>query len=154
MILCVYLLILSKFILFKYLSIPDIVDHFAFRYGGANWSSHNVIPFKTIGEYLMGADHLNLNIRISNLLGNVIGFIPFGFILPLWSSRFRGLKQTAVATFCLSLVFELLQLVFRFGSFDVDDLILNTLGGMLGCLAVKLVSMMLKPGRERWRHPA
>ncbi|GGM43440.1 hypothetical protein GCM10011351_31780 [Paraliobacillus quinghaiensis] len=129
--LCLYLLVLSKLILFKYLSIPDIINHFTFSYyDGYYWNNHNFIPFKTIIYYLFLAD-INFNIRVENLAGNIIGFAPFGFILPLLSKRFR-LKKVTIATFCLSLTFELIQFVFKFGSFDVDDLILNTLGGMLG----------------------
>ena len=86
----------------------------------------NFIPFKTIIYYLFLAD-INLNIRVENLVGNMIGFSPFGFILPLFSKKFRSFKRVVIATICLSLTFELIQLVFKFGSFDVDDLILNTL---------------------------
>ena len=138
--LCFYLLILSKLILFKYLSIPDIISHFTFSNDGYYWNSHNFIPFKTITYYLFLANDINLNIRVENLAGNIIGFIPFGFILPLLSNKFHSLKKIMIATFCLSLTFELLQLIFKFGSFDVDDLILNTLGGIIGYLPIKLVS--------------
>jgi len=46
------------------------------------------------------------------------------------------------------LTYKLLQLVFRFGSFDVDDLLLNTLGGLIGFVPVKLASMYVKRGRK------
>ncbi|WP_309484822.1 VanZ family protein [Bacillus aquiflavi] len=95
------------------------------------------MPFKTITYYLFLAD-INLNIRIENIVGNVIGFAPFGLMLPLLSKKFRRLKVVLLATFCLSLTFEIVQLVFHFGSFDVDDLILNTLGGVLGYIPTKL----------------
>lgn len=133
-----YLIILSKLILFKYLTIPDIINHFTFSYEGAIWNQHNFIPFKTIAYYLFLAD-INANIRIENLVGNIIGFAPFGFMVPLLSKRFLNLKNVIMATACLSLLFELTQLIFKFGSFDVDDLILNTLGGMLGYLPIKLI---------------
>ncbi|MFL6557453.1 MAG: VanZ family protein, partial [Bacillus sp. (in: firmicutes)] len=64
---------------------------------------------------------------------------PFGFIIPLLAKRFQKLSAVTLATFCLSLTFELLQLVFEFGSFDVDDLILNTSGGIIGYLPIKLI---------------
>lgn len=145
--LCFYLLILSKLILFKYLTIPDIISHFTFSYDGYYWNSHNFIPFKTITYYLFLANDINFKIRVENLTGNVIGFIPFGFILPLMLNKFHGFKKIGIATFCLSLTFELLQLVFNFGSFDVDDLILNTLGGMIGYLPIKLVGMYINHRR-------
>lgn len=141
--LCLYLLILSKLILFKYLTVPDIINHFTLGYDGSYWNSHNLIPFKTIFYYLFLAD-INFNIRVENLAGNIVGFSPFGFILPLLSKRFLSIKKVIIATFCLSLTFELIQLVFTFGSFDVDDLILNTLGGVLGYLPIYFASLMIK----------
>jgi len=69
--------------------------------------------------------------------------VPFGFILPLLAKKFQKLSTVAFATFCLSLTFELLQLVFEFGSFDVDDLILNTIGGILGYIPFKLAFLFI-----------
>lgn len=47
----------------------------------------------------------------------------------------------------MSLLVETLQLVFRVGCFDVDDMILNTLGGIVGYLLLKLVERRRKHGR-------
>ncbi|MDA7026766.1 VanZ family protein [Bacillus sp. CLL-7-23] len=146
--LCFYLLVLSKLILFKHITIPDIIAHFTFSSDESqHWSSHNYIPFKTITNYLFFAN--NLHVRVENLVGNIVGFIPFGFILPLLSRKFISIKRVTLATCCLSLTFELLQLIFGFGSFDVDDLILNTLGGMIGYIPVKLIGMYTNRGREQ-----
>ena len=138
LILCLYLAILSKLILFKYIPLTEIINHFNFTYDEYHWRSNNFVPFKTINFYLFLAD-INLDIRIENLAGNIIGFMPFGFILPLLARKFQKLSTVTWATFCLSLTFELLQLIFEFGSFDVDDLILNTAGGILGYFPIKLV---------------
>jgi len=59
----------------------------------------------------------------------IIGFFPFGFLLPLISGKFRRFTRVLAATFFLSLTFELDQLIFRLGIFDMDDFLLNTLGG-------------------------
>jgi len=141
LILCLYLAILSKLILFKYIPLTEIINHFNFTYDEYHWRSNNFVPFKTIKFYLFLAD-INLSIRIENLAGNVIGFMPFGFILPLLAKKFQKISAVTFSTFCLSLTFELLQLVFEFGSFDVDDLILNTAGGILGYLPIKLVFLI------------
>jgi glycopeptide antibiotics resistance protein len=89
--LCIYLSILTKLILFKYLPLSEIINHFSFSYNEYLWRSSNFIPFKTIIYYLFLAD-INLNIRIENLVGNIIGFVPLGFTLPLLSKRFQNLK--------------------------------------------------------------
>lgn len=132
---CLYLLILTKLILFKHLPAGEIINHFTFKFDGIYWPEHNVIPFKTIFYYLFLAD-MNVSIRIENLVGHIIGFAPFGFMLPLISKNFLNMKRILIATFCLSLTFELTQLIFYFGSFDVDDLLLNTLGGVVGYLPI------------------
>lgn len=69
-----------------------------------------------------------------NLAGNVIGFLPFGFFLPILGYRFRNGGLICLLGLTLSLVVETIQLVFKVGCFDVDDLILNTLGAILGYL--------------------
>ncbi len=140
---CFYLLLLVKQVLFKY---PDAVSHFTLSYHGPYDDRHNFIPFKTIIYYLFLAD-INFNIRVDNLFGNVMGFFPFGFVLPLLSKRFLRMNKVAAATFGLSLTFELLQLIFKIGSFDVDDLILNTLGGLLGYLSIHLARSLIK---DKW----
>lgn len=67
-----------------------------------------------------------------NILGNIIAFIPFGIYLPYMSKSGIGLIATFLYTFSLSLTIELVQLITRVGSCDVDDVILNTLGGVAG----------------------
>ena len=142
-ILCIYIAVLSKFILFKYIPLSQIIQHFNFTYDEYHWRDNNFVPFKTIKFYLYLAD-INPTIRIENLAGNIIGFIPFGFILPLLSKRAQKLSRVTLATFCLSLTFEVIQLIFEFGSFDVDDLILNTLGGILGYIPIKVIFIAVK----------
>ncbi len=85
--------------------------------------SVNLIPF---------ADILNSPSEyIKNSLLNIILFIPAGMFLPLLWKEFQDLKKTAAFGFCLSLVIELLQ-IFTFRLTDIDDLITNTLGSMIG----------------------
>jgi glycopeptide antibiotics resistance protein len=148
LIFCLYLAILTKLILFKYIPLTAIIQHFNFTYHEYHWRSSNFTPFKTIIFYLFLAD-VNLNIRIENLAGNIIGFAPLGFILPLFSKRFQKLSTVTLAAFSLSLTFEILQLLFELGSFDVDDVILNTFGGVAGFLSLKLVLLVVRSRVKR-----
>lgn len=141
LIFCLYLAILTKLILFKYIPLTEIIRHFNFTYHDYHWRSSNFTPFKTIIFYLFSAN-VNLNIRVENLAGNIIGFAPLGFILPLLSKRLQNLITVTVAAFCLSFTFEILQLLFGLGSFDVDDMILNTFGGVAGFISIKLVMLV------------
>jgi glycopeptide antibiotics resistance protein len=75
---------------------------------------------------------MNPEFMMNNLLGNLLGFIPFGFLLPLLMPFFRNIVKILLAGFLLSLGYETVQLVFGLGIFDVDDLILNTTGVLIG----------------------
>lgn len=95
---------------------------------------YNLVPFKEIGRFIRYRNVLGRKAVVLNLVGNVVAFMPFGAFLPIFSARCRRILCTVWYSFELSLVVELLQLIFKVGSFDVDDLLLNTVGGMLGFL--------------------
>ena len=89
---------------------------------------YNLIPFVEIRRFWTYREQLGVFAVVTNLFGNVIGFIPYGFILPVIARKCRR-------GFGFSLVVETIQLITKVGCFDVDDLILNTLGAALGYLA-------------------
>ncbi len=96
--------------------------------------SVNLIPFKTIGGYVMDviARRWMLGLAIKNVLGNFILFYPMGIFLPCLFKRVRTVKKTLLIAICTILSVEIVQLVFRLGIFDIDDLILNMAGWILG----------------------
>lgn len=67
-----------------------------------------------------------------NIVGNVVAFIPFGFILPAISPRNRKFLNIALLSFELTLSIEIMQLVLQVGTFDVDDILMNLIGGIIG----------------------
>ena len=93
---------------------------------------YNLVPFKEIGRFIRYHKRLGNGTVLLNIVGNVAAFVPFGIFLPVFSTRCRKFWFTAYYSFELSLLVELLQLVAKVGSFDVDDLLLNTLGGIIG----------------------
>jgi glycopeptide antibiotics resistance protein len=104
---------------------------------------NNYVPLKTILPYLRG--YPTWIGAIGNLLGNIIPFMPLGFLLPLLYRpiSWKGVLGIAVA---FSLCIEILQLVLRVGTFDVDDILLNTLGVMLGYLVFLLLTKWMRSG--------
>ena len=77
----------------------------------------------------------------SNIMGmvlNMVMFAPLGFLLPAYFERYRHWGRTLAAGFLTSLTVELIQL-FTFRATDVDDLIMNTLGTLVGFLIAKLI---------------
>lgn len=95
---------------------------------------YNFVPFAEIRRFWMYREQLGTFAFLSNIAGNVIGFLPFGFILPVVAGRMRSGFLIVMSGFAFSLSVELIQLVTRVGCFDVDDLILNTSGAAIGYL--------------------
>ncbi len=107
---------------------------FSERYGRTDDGNfrYNLVPLQEIVRFIKYRSIMGTETVVLNLAGNVAGFMPFGFLLPLLSAKERRLIMVLLLTFELSLVVEVIQLFTGVGSFDVDDLILNTLGGVLG----------------------
>ncbi len=94
--------------------------------------SYNLTPLKEIKRFIRYHQVLGAKAVILNLAGNVAAFIPFElFIIPVSGHKFRFV-EALVLTFDVSLSVELIQLFTKVGSLDVDDLILNTIGGIIG----------------------
>ncbi len=91
---------------------------------------YNLELFKEIKRFWEHRDTLGIH-AMTNLVGNVIIFIPFGFFMPM-ASKYRSFLSTFACGFLLSLGVEIFQLVTKIGSFDVDDLLLNTIGACIG----------------------
>lgn len=99
---------------------------------------YNLMPFKEIGRFWIHRQALGFWSVALNLVGNVVAFIPFGMFLPWLYGRCRKFSLTVLFSFEFSLFVEITQLAFKVGSFDVDDILLNTLGGVLGFLGYRI----------------
>ena len=94
---------------------------------------YNLTFLQEIGRfYHLGVNTGKWDLFILNVFGNIVVFIPIGLFLPKLIKRCKNILLTTLLTFEVSLVVELIQLITKVGSFDVDDLFLNTLGGVLG----------------------
>ena len=94
--------------------------------------SYNLTLFKEIRRFLLYRNILGWRAVFLNIFGNVLAFMPFGFFLPVIWVRTRHWYITVLLSFAMSLLVETMQLVGKVGSFDVDDLLLNTIGGFAG----------------------
>ncbi|MFB9221002.1 VanZ family protein [Kurthia sibirica] len=140
----IYLILLSKLILLKYYSFNGTIDQLLFRGESLFFlKEYNLIPFHTITAYIQAEGTTPFS-AFKNLAGNIIGFIPFGIFMALLFFKKPTIIKIIVSTFSLSFIYELIQLIFRLGTFDVDDLLLNTLGGLIGFLIYKLLYSIIK----------
>ena len=86
----------------------------------------NLIPIVNLMDYDSKRDLL------INLIGNFAMFIPTGVMTPLIYRKIDSFWKVTLTGFLLSLSIEIIQLPFAVRASDVDDLILNTLGCMVG----------------------
>jgi len=95
---------------------------------------HNLIPFKSIIDTFNSG---SIPLVLKQVAGNVLLFIPLGFALPILFFKITNIK-TIIIGFTLSLAIELIQAIigmflgYNYRSCDVDDLILNTIGTIIG----------------------
>ena len=102
----------------------------------------NLMPFLEIRRFWVYRHKLGMLAFLLNVVGNVVVFMPCGFLLPAVSRRCRRLFGVTSVGFCVSFLIECTQLLFRVGSFDVDDIMLNTSGVFLGFLANRIVQRL------------
>jgi glycopeptide antibiotics resistance protein len=100
----------------------------------------NLIPFKEISRSI----HVLSIHDLINMIGNIAIFMPFGIFLGF---MLRNKKISLIGAFTLSLglslILESAQALFSIGSFDVDDLILNSSGGLIGFIACKVCAKFM-----------
>ena len=110
-------------------------------------NSLNIIPFKTIIEYIKAFDSL-LDTRavMINLLGNIVACMPFAFFLPLLFKKQNNIKRFTITMISIVLMIELLQFATLSGSCDIDDIILNVSGALImyAVLKIKSVNNLIK----------
>ncbi|HZH64409.1 MAG TPA: VanZ family protein [Flavisolibacter sp.] len=142
--LILYALLLVKLILFKgayfFRVVPTNPDY---EYGSRTSAliSYNFVPFKTILFYIKS--EAPIFEKLFNVFGNILLFIPFGFFLSrvLTAPRFWNI---CIISFLLSTFFELFQFRTHTGTCDIDDVILNTSGAILGYIILVNLQKLLK----------
>lgn len=128
-VLLVNLAVLSHYILFKNEPGTFRVHHASFS---KRQSGVNTTPFASVKKiYYSNKSSLY---KYKNIGGNILGFVPLGFLLPFLVFRRYGIILSILSVSLLSTCFEYIQLYTGCGVFDVDDIILNSLGGITGAL--------------------
>lgn len=132
--LLLYLLIMIQLILFKNLNIYEIVELFKSGSIEAKQNiemSMNLQLFSSVNRYINVYD-TNRGLFMYNIVGNILIFVPFGYLVNL---LFKGKVNTTIFIgVVLCLLFEVAQLYLHIGIFDVDDIMLNTIGTIIGAM--------------------
>ncbi|MFH8794885.1 VanZ family protein [Streptomyces sp. NPDC017941] len=119
--------------------------------GSTDLTHTNLRPGDSISAYL---DQPDFKDTIKQIGGNILLGVPFGVLLPMLMPRARGLARVAAVTALVMLMVETAQGVLVTGrAFDIDDVLLNTAGALIGyLLAGRRLGRALHPRRHHWWH--
>jgi len=93
---------------------------------------YNLVLFKEIKRGWWLWQNGNTQYFILNVVGNVVAFVPFGFTFPIISPRNNKFINITLLSMEMTLGVEIVQLMFKVGSFDIDDIFLNVSGAVAG----------------------
>ncbi|MCR5666266.1 MAG: VanZ family protein [Eubacterium sp.] len=146
LLLLVYLALLCYFLFFA--------ESFGRDFASAEYH-YNLTLFKEIMLYWNNREQLGFWAVFINLAGNVGAFVPFGILIPTLFPKKNGYFYKVLCEgFLFSLMVESIQLVTKVGSFDVDDILLNTIGVIIGywifAIARHISNKKGKAGRVRY----
>jgi glycopeptide antibiotics resistance protein len=133
-----YLAVLFKIILTKGTTISRLIQNLLA--GRTLHRSLNLVPFQTISDYLQYRQNMSFLRWFANIFGNMLIFLPLGLYLPLVFQRMRTFSKSLFTIAVVSISLEALQYILGTGSTDIDDLLLNTVGGSLGYCLFLLVT--------------
>ena len=113
----------------------SLILFYVVTFQDVNYGTNNFIPFKEIMRYELGSSFF-----VHNVLGNILLFIPFGFFVS-YILKTKKPQYIIIITFITSLVIEFTQLLIG-RTFDVDDVFLNIIGGLLGYLVYLIIQIV------------
>lgn len=111
---------------FSWMDNPRVLLH-----PGITWRAINIIPYK------------NGNFDITEVILNILFFIPFSFYVKMIFPNSSGLRAIILA-FMLSLFYETIQYVLTIGFPDITDVIDNTVGAIIGVIIINSVSLIFR----------
>lgn len=137
-----YIVLLSKILFLSRVSLLDLFDSHR-----AITRPINLIPFHSIAMLFFGSAGGGRGFAFGNVVGNIILFIPLGIYLPLLKTDKRVWTNLLVV-FAVSLFAEVIQGLLGIGTADIDDVILNFMGGLIGIGVYKLFVMVLREEKK------
>lgn len=112
----------------------------------------NLVPFNTIWQYLYllikQTNPYLLPYAFINLFGNIAAFVPLGFLLPCLWKRVQSFGRFLLCTISIIASVEVVQLFTLRGSCDIDDLILNVIGALIGFVILRFIQKRTSWGQD------
>ena len=130
-----YITALFIFVVVKFNgSFSELADRMKY-YSSEDVVRYNLIPLKSINTQLR---HITNSWGIRNLLGNIVPFIPFGYLIPVVFNKINNYIRVFFAGLITVIGIELFQYVTKLGSLDIDDVILNMIAISIGYGLMKI----------------
>ena len=135
----IYIIMLFLLVVIKFHGSTSAIISRIERYSLPGSINYNLIPFRSISVQL---ESISEGWARYNLLGNIVPFMPFGFLLPIAFRKINLFWKVIGVGFVVDLSIEVFQYITKIGSFDVDDIILNMIGIVLGYLLMRFTDMI------------
>lgn len=87
-------------------------------------------------------------LELRNIIFNILMFIPLGFVMPLLFKKCEKFYITYFLGLCMTISIEVLQLISKRGIFEIDDIINNTLGCMIG-YGIVMIFFLFSPKNKK-----
>ncbi len=123
-----------------------LIDTVFGRRIGISYRDANLVPFESIRRYLRVHDGMSTKTLDVNVWGNVLMFIPLGVFYMSFARRLSYVR-TVILLILSSFTIEAVQYIFYLGTFDVDDIILNVAGGIIGIILYRILLALFKTKR-------
>ena len=136
------LAVIIRFVFFPFSKVDGNVQPLIFDVATAFPFRVNLVPLVNLFDYDSMRDLL------INVIGNVAMFIPSGIVLPIIYKRLDTFIKVILAGGGISLCIEIIQLPFSVRASDIDDLMLNTVGVMLGYGIYALIRYLKRTMRK------
>jgi glycopeptide antibiotics resistance protein len=137
-----YLVLLMKILFLSRVSILEL-----FHGHRTVARSINLIPFYSIGGFLSGSSVHLKSFAFANVVGNILLFIPLGVYLTVVKNDKR-VRVQLLFILMASVFAECIQGLLSIGTADIDDIILNCIGGWMGVLAYKCFLFILRDEKK------
>lgn len=144
-----YMLVLVFVLIFKFPSpiFDKIIERMQTGNNNVYVEPPNFMPLKTIIRYVLSVRAIN-DWFFKNLICNVLMFMPFGFLVPFFIKN-KKLILVLLYGIIVSIIIEFVQWITKFGIVDVDDVILNIVGIVIGYGLFRLFTMFVQNKEEQ-----
>lgn len=110
---------------------------------------YNLEPFCEIKRFIKYRSALSTESVMLNLVGNVVAFVPFGMLIRWVRNKKTGFFVAFFYSFAFTFIIETIQYITKSGVFDIDDIIMNTVGGLIGYIIYRILAYFLDHRKRR-----